>query len=44
MRFLTLGAIGFAIYGVVRGVRNGAFQQITQKSSSNLNEQKQYSK
>lgn len=39
MRFLTLGAIGAAIYGVVRGVRNGTFQQLTQNMPNKLNMQ-----
>ncbi|MDF2066831.1 hypothetical protein [Bacillus sp. Cr_A10] len=37
MRFLTWGAIGVAIFGVVRGMRNGTLKQFTQNMPNKLN-------
>lgn len=39
LRFITWGAIGAAIYVVVRGVRNGTFQQLMQNILNKLNVQ-----
>jgi hypothetical protein len=36
MRFITWGAIGAAIYGVVRVMRNGSFQQLAQNIPGKL--------
>lgn len=36
LRYITWGAIGAAIYGVVRGVRNGSFQQLMQNIPDKL--------
>ncbi|PUB11728.1 hypothetical protein [Paenisporosarcina sp. OV554] len=37
MRFLAWGAVGAAIYGVIRGMRNGNVQQLVKDFPSNLN-------
>lgn len=37
MRLLTLGAIGAAVYGEVRGMRIGTFQQLVQKVPNKIN-------
>jgi hypothetical protein len=29
MRYLTLGAIGVAIFGIIKGVQKGTFQKLT---------------
>lgn len=39
VRMLTLGAVGAAIYGIVRGVRNGTFQQWAKNIPNKLNMQ-----
>ena len=40
MRLLTLGAIGAAaIYGVVKGMKNGTFKQLVQNIPNQLNVQ-----
>ena len=39
MRLLTIGAIGAAIFGVARGMRNGAFKQLAQNIPNKLNRQ-----
>ena len=37
MRFFAWGAIGAAIYGVVRGMRNGNVKELVKDFPSNLN-------
>ena len=37
MRFFAWGAIGAAIYGVVRGMRNGNVKELAKDFPSNLN-------
>ena len=37
MRLLTLGAIGAAIFGVARGMKNGTFKQLTRNIPNKLN-------
>ena len=37
MRFFAWGAVGAAIYGVVRGIRNGNFNQLFKNIPNNLN-------
>ena len=37
MRFFAWGAIGAAIYGVVRGMRNGNAKELVKDFPSNLN-------
>lgn len=39
MRLLTLGAIGAAIFGVARGMKNGTFKQLAQSIPNKLNMQ-----
>lgn len=39
MRFITWGAIGATIFGVVRGIQNGTFQQMMKNIPSKLNTQ-----
>ncbi|MFX3675239.1 MAG: hypothetical protein ACE3JQ_12460 [Paenisporosarcina sp.] len=37
MRFFAWGAVGAAIYGVVRGMQNGNFKQLFRNLPNNLN-------
>ncbi|QBP40288.1 hypothetical protein [Paenisporosarcina antarctica] len=39
MRFITWGAIGATIFGVVRGIQNGTFQQMMKNMPTKLNAQ-----
>lgn len=39
MRFLTLGVIGAAIWGIAKGMQNGTLKQFTKDISNKLNMQ-----